>query len=63
MTDHETARTDIRRRQREVADRVLAANGTNGATRAEVNEALDADGAAEPNTILGAGLITLWRHE
>ncbi len=55
MTDHDTARTDIRRRQREVADRVLAANGTNGATRAEVNEALDADGAAEPNTILGAG--------
>ncbi len=47
MTDHETARTDIRRRQREVADRVLAANGTNGATRAEVNEALDADGRAE----------------
>ena len=44
MTAHDTARTDIRRRQREVADRVLADAGTNGATRAEVNAALAAAG-------------------
>ena len=44
MTDDDTARTDIRRRQREVADRVLAPGGNNGATRAEVNAALAAAG-------------------
>ena len=44
MTDHDTARTDIRRRQREVADRAIAAGGNNGANRGEVNSALTAAG-------------------
>ncbi len=35
MHDHDT-----RRRQREIADRVLADAGSNGATRIEVNAAL-----------------------
>ena len=71
MPDHDTAHTDTRRRQREVADRVIAAGGNKGADRAEVNEALAAaglpvldteaewiglhDDEAEPSTILGAG--------
>ncbi len=44
MPDHDTTRTDTRRRQREVADRVLADAGNDGATRAEVNAALAAAG-------------------
>ena len=40
MTDHDIARTDIRRRQREVADRAIAAGGKNGADRTEVNAAI-----------------------
>ena len=44
MTDDNTAHTDIRRRQREIADRVLAAGGNNGDDRTEVNAALEAAG-------------------
>ena len=44
MTDQEIARRDIRRRQREVADRVIAADRGHGADRAEVNAALAAAG-------------------
>ncbi len=44
MPDHDTARTDTRQRQREIADRVLADAGNDGATRHEVNAALVAAG-------------------
>ncbi len=64
MTGRDTARRDIRRRQREIADRVIAADRGHGADRAKINAALAAAGlpilddeaeAAFEMTILGAG--------
>ena len=39
-TDHDQARRDVRRRQREVSNRTVFANGARGTTFKEVNAAL-----------------------
>ena len=46
MTVRDTTTTDIRRRQREIADRILADAGTNGVDRAEINQAFAAAGVS-----------------